>query len=251
MSSSIKLFNSLGEEIDLSSLGLVGLKLNIPSPSYRVTSENIDGRAGETIIEKTLNSRSLTAEFFVKSLDYLGSLEVRDQLFEIFGNGQTLYISESYLPTRRWMVHADGWTPERINRTVSRFEIPLLAESGTAESVNLIEKTFSTLTFPFKNEGNVLVDPCIHSETEIEFKGASSNLVVRNLTTSDEWSWTGSTIIGDTILLKGVRSFKNDVSIFGQTNKKLITLVPDWNDFQIIGATGLFEINIRTRFYFL
>jgi len=247
----IKLFNYLGEEINLESLGLVGLKLEIPSPSYRVKREVLDGRAGEIVVEKILNSRLLVADFMVTSSDYTESLQSRDQLYELIGNEQFLYVSESKQPSKRWKVHADGWTPERINSAVSLFQVSLFADSGTSESISIVEKTFSTSTFQFKNEGNLLIDPRIHSETEIEFSGASSNLIIRNLTTSDEWSWIGETLETDILLLKGVRSLNNNASIFGQTNKKLITLSPGWNDFEVIGATGDFEVTIRSRFYFL
>lgn len=247
----IKLFNSLGEEINLDSLGLIGLKLEIPSPSYRVKTETLDGRAGELVVEKTLNSRSLIAKFLVTSSDYTESLQSRDRLYGLIGNGEVFYVAEFNQPTKRWKAHANGWVPERVNSVIGIFEVPLFVESGTSESIYSAEKSFNTSSFQFKNEGNWIIDPRIHSETEIEFIGPSTDLLIRNLTTGDEWSWIGSTVLGDTILLKSVRSLKNDVSIFGQTNKKLITLAPGWNDFEVVGATGAFELNIRTRFYFL
>jgi len=247
----INLYNNLGEEINLVSLGLVGLKLEIPSPSYRRIVEKIDGRSGVVVIENILDSRPLVASFMVTADNYDDSLKSRDRLYSLIGNDQTFYVAEDRQPTERWKVYASGWTPERLNRTTSKFDVPLLAESGTSESISIIEKSFNANNFSFKNEGNISIDPNVHSETEIEFAGSSTNLIIRNLTTGDEWSWTGSTLLSDTILLKGVRSLKNDVSIFGQTNKKLITLAPGWNDFEIVGATGSFEIKIKTRFYFL
>jgi len=247
----INLYNNLGEEINLTSLGLVGLKLKIPSPSYRREIEKLDGRPGVVVIENILDSRPLVASFMVTADNYDDSLKSRDRLYGLIGNGQTFYVAEARQPTKRWKVYADGWAPERINVRTSIFDVPLLSESGTSESISIIEKTYTTSTFSFKNEGNILIDPRIHTETEITFTGASTNLIIRNLTNGDEWSWIGATVDGDAITLKGVRSLKNDVSIFGQTNKKLITMDPDWNDFEIVGATGSFEIKIKTRFYFL
>lgn len=249
--SRIQLFNSLGEEINLALLGLDGLKLIVPSPTYRVTKEKIDGRAGEIIVDKTLDSRQLTARFIVTSLDYIGSLESRNQLYELLGSGEVIYVTESSLPTKRWAVDVGDWTPERINISTMIFDVPLLVESGTAESVNIVERNFSTSLFNFNNEGNVLIDPTNQSDTEIEFTGASTNLIIRNLSTGDEWSWTGTTVVGDTILLKCARSTKNGTSILGQTNKKIITLLPGQNEFEIVGVTNTFELTIRTRFYFL
>jgi len=247
----INLYNNLGEEINLTSLGLVGLKLEIPSPSYRKITEVLDGRQGVVVIENILDSRPLTASFMVTADNYDDSLKSRDRLYSLIGNDQTFYVAEARQPTERWKVYAGGWTPERLNRTTSKFDVPLLAESGTSESISVIDKSFNDNNFSFKNEGNISIDPNVHSETEIEFTGASTNLIIRNLTTGKEWSWTGDTADGDTISLKGVRSLKNGVSIFGQTNKKLITMDSGWNDFEIVGATGVFEIVIKTRFYFL
>jgi len=247
----INLYNNLGEEINLISLGLVGLKLEVPSPSYRKITEVLDGRPGVVVIENILDSRPLVASFMVTADNYDDSLKSRNRLYGLIGNGQTFYAAEARQPTKRWKVYAGGWTPERLNRTVSKFDVPMLAESGTSESISIIEKTYTTSTFSFKNEGNILIDPRIHTETEITFTGASTNLIIRNLTNGDEWLWTGATVDGDAITLKGVRSLKNNVSIFGQTNKKLITMDPGWNEFEIIGAPGVFELTIKTRFYFL
>jgi len=86
---------------------------------------------------------------------------------------------------------------------------------------------------------------------KITFTGASSNLTITNQTTGDMWQYTGTTQAGDTITLDGVRSLKNGASIFGQTNRKLITLKSGWNDFAITGATGAFEISFDFRFYYL
>jgi hypothetical protein len=227
------------------------LRLRIPSPSYDTVTKELDG-GGVIVVDRVLKPRNLVAEFYSKASGYRQSLELRDLLYEMLGNGRALYVSESEIPMRRWRVYLDEWTPERIDVKSHKFEIPLFSETGTAESVAVIKNKYASTTFRFNNDGNVVIDPRIHSETEVEFTGSSSNLIIRNLTTGDEWSWVGDTLLGDRITLKGVRSLKNDVSIFGQTNKKLITLNPGWNDFQIVGVIeSEFKLNIRTRFYFL
>lgn len=247
----INIYDGRGIKIDVDTLGLIGLKLGIPSPSYRTVTEEIDGQGGVIVLERTLNPRSLTAEFITKAVDYDGSLELRDELYGLLGHGRTMYVSEKKRPLRRWKVYLEEWTPERLDLKHHRFDVPLFAEAGHSETINVIKKSFTSPTFRFKNEGNLLIDPRKHSETEIIFKGESNNLKIRNITTGEEWSWDGSTLISDVIMLKGVRSLKNDVSIFKQTNKKLITLIPGWNSFEVVGATGDFELTIRTRFYFV
>lgn len=247
----INIYDSNGNELNLSVLGLVGLKLAIPSPSYDVVTESAEGLDGEVVIAKTLKPRGLNAQFYTKATDYLDSLSVRDELYRILGNGAMFYVSESKQPSRRWKVYLDEWTPERFDIRVHVFSIPLTAPSGTSESINIVDRAFTTPTFSFKNEGSRIIDPRKHIETEIEFMGDSLHLAIMNKSTGDTWNWNGTTVLGDVVLLKGARSFKNGVSVFGQTNKKLITLNPDWNDFEVVGATGPFELTIRSRFYFL
>jgi hypothetical protein len=86
---------------------------------------------------------------------------------------------------------------------------------------------------------------------KITFTGASTNLTITNTTTGDIWQYTGTTQAGDTITLDGVRSLKNGVSVFGNTNRKLITIAPGWNNFTITGASGSFTISFDFRFYYV
>ena len=250
MISRLSLYDANGNKINMESIGLFGLKLHVPAPSYTVIKETLDN--GRTIIlDKQLNPRQLVAEFMTKANDYKDSLKLRDELFELLGHGSEMFVGEVDVPGKRWRVELEEWEPERINRRVSKVDIPLFCASGVSESVNLIKKKFTVPSFIFKNEGNRVIDPRKQSETEITFKGASSNLTITNLTTGDVWKYNGSTTTSEIIKLKGVQAIKNDSSIFGQTNKKLLTIAVGNNEFSISGATGSFELVIGTRFYFL
>lgn len=247
----IKLYDETGREIDLPSIGLLGLKLSIPSPSYSRETQKIEGMAGEIVIDQQLNPKTLEAEFWSKSKSYADSLRSRDALYGLLGNGRPFYVSESRQPGKWFKVRLDGWEPARINSEVMSFSIPLQCASGTAETMRVDEKRFQAARFDYKNDGTASINMRSQTETEIEFRGASQNLRIRNKTTGEEWRYTGSSTVNDTILLKGVRSTKNGSSIFGSTNKKLVGFVPGWNSIEIEGATGDFEVKIRTRFYFL
>lgn len=250
MISRLNLYDTEGNKINVESIGLFGLKLRIPAPSYTVERDTIPG--GQTIIlDKQMNPRQLVAEFMTKAEDYRDSFRLRDNLYELLGHGNEIYIGEIHVPGKWWKVSLEDWEPERANRTVSRIDIPLFCASGVSESVNLIKKKFSSSTFTFKNEGNQVIDPRKQNETEITFKGASTNLMLMNNTTGDVWKYNGSTIPTDIISLKGVQAFKNGSSIFGQTNKKLLTIAIGNNEFTVSGASGDFELTISTRFYFL
>lgn len=247
----IDIYDSEGRKIDMEGLGLLGLKLQIPSPSYNTITQEVDGRGGTTVMDRFLQPRNLSAEFITMADDYRDSLKLRDSLYRLLGNGKHFFVAESEVPTKRWKVYLDEWTPDRQTVKVHTFEVPLLNENGCSESINLVVKPYMSSSFRFNNEGDLSIDPRIHSETQIEFSGASTNLRIQNYTTGDEWSWTGGTSSGDTILLSGVKSLKNGSSIFGQTNKKLLTMTSGWNDFELVGATEPFTLTIKTRFYFL
>ena len=250
MISRLNLYDVNGNQINVESIGLFGLKLRVPAPSYTKVTETLDdGRI--IILDKHLNPRSLVAEFMTKANNYKDSVRLRDDLYELLGQGSEIFIGEVDVPGKRWRVDLEDWEPERINRRVSKIDIPLFCASGVSESVNLIKKKYNSSAFLFKNEGNRLIDPRKQNETEITFKGASTNLTISNNTTGDVWRYNGSTTLSDIIKLKGVQAFKNDSSIFGQTNKKLLTIAVGNNDFTVSGASGDFELTISTRFYFL
>lgn len=109
---------------------------------------------------------------------------------------------------------------------------------------------FTTSTFSIYNAGDTTIDPRYYPLL-ITFVGSSTNLSIKNETTSETWSYTGTTISTDTIKLDGVKSFKGSTSIFANANRKLITLKPGWNDFTITGATGSFTITFDFKFYYL
>lgn len=250
MSGLIGIYNSNGEKFNTSSLGLFGMKLHIPSPSYELITESVDD-GGEIVLGKLLLPRDLTAEFFSQSSDYADSLKLRDELYKIFSNGDEIYVDETFRTGKRWKVHVGEWMPERDNLRVQSFDIPLFAPSGLAESINKVRRVYNEAEFTFKNEGDVLIDMRKQTETTISFKGNSEGLTIKNLTTNEEWSYNGSTTAEDEIKLVGVQSLKNGQSIFGQTNKKILSLAAGNNKFEINGATGDFEIAISTYFYFL
>lgn len=247
----INIYDNLGRKIDTEALGLLGLRLQIPSPSYKTLSQDIDGRIGITITDRILQSRKLVAEFLTMAEDYRDSLSLRNTMYRLLGDEKYFFISESEMPDRRWKVYADEWTPERRSIKVHTFQIPLVCEGGFSESIRPIGRSYATSSFRFNNEGDLTIDPRVHSEMKIEFSGASSDLRIRNNTTGEEWSWTGTTISTDTISLTGIKSLKNGASIFGQTNKKLLTIVPGWNDIQLFGTSGSITVSVNTRFYYL
>lgn len=269
----INLYDLQGNKLDLE--GYKGLKLHIPSPSFDVESEKIDGRNGEIFIDKTLQPRNLTADFYMKSKDYTDSLLLRDVIYRQI-NGREFYIAESHLPHKRWRVHLSGdYEMDRLAPTMQTFSVSLICMSGLAESVGTTKDaltftadvwqsgqglemldtadmpiyTHSTNIFRVYNAGDVAIDPR-DMPLKIKYKGASDGLQIINDTTMDSFKFNGTTTTGDTLTLDGIRTLKNGISVFKNTNKVLISLAPGWNYFTLIGADPGYTIEFDYRFYY-
>lgn len=265
----INLYDLQGNLLNMD--GYKGLKLTIPSPSYDVVSEKIDGRSGEIVIDKTLQPRQLTADFYMKAKDYTDSLLLRDVIHRQIGSGE-FYIAESKLPYKRWRVQfSDGYDMDRLSHQMQTFSVPLTVMSGLAESVGttldpltftrevwqvgqgltLEEPKYSHNTTAFRifNAGDVTIDPR-EMPLEIIYRGRSDGLEIKNNTTGDVWKYNGTTSDVENIFIENIRSLKNGNSIFKDTNKKLITLAPGWNDFTLSGTLGVFLISFEHRFYY-
>lgn len=246
----IEIYDKNERKMNLETLGLLGLKLSVPSPSYTVEKEAVEGMDGEIEVSRRLNPRTLTGHFWSKSSDYRDSLEKRNALYGLLGNGEQYFVEESNNPGKRWKVKIGDWDPNRVNSRIQEIEVPMTADAGVSESVNLHEKYFSDTLFQFHNEGSKEINMRKQAVTEIEFRGPSTGLQLTNKTTGEVWKYTGSTTSNDVILIKGVRSFKNNISIFGQTNRKMLSFAPGWNEIEVSGSTE-FDLIIRTRFYYL
>jgi hypothetical protein len=256
-----------GIRYDLSDYGIKLLTFHIDSLSPRIHSEAIDGRDGHIDIETNYDGRSIRASFLMESESHLDYYTKRNEVYRLFNTRNYFYLINPKEPNRRWKVKITSrFIPERIGLTEGKLELVFLSPSPFAESVNStlnpvdeyfqvsteehVQYSFAENSFSVWNDGDVMVDPR-ESELTITFTGASTNLTLRNTTTDDMWSYTGTTINSDVLVLDGIRSYKNDTSIFGQTNRKLIRLNPGWNDFIVEGTTGTFEIAFDFRFKYI
>jgi hypothetical protein len=251
-----------GNTYELEYLGLIPKSFTVDPLSPRTTSETIEGRDGFIDIETTYEGRSQRAFFLLKTKsvdEYLALKKIVHKLFD----GKTFFYLMKEHSGQRWKVKtANKYSIERINPVTGMFEVELISQSPYAESyLSTLTSdnfggtygspyTFTTSTFTVWNDGDVLIDPRLFPLV-INFKGASNNLIIRNTTTGDEWQYSGSTVVIDNLTLDGIRSFKNGVSVFGHTNRKLISLEVGKNDFQIIGATQPFEISFDFRHQYI
>lgn len=260
-----KVIRQNGETYDLEEIGLIVMMFVIDSPTPINNFEKINSRDGFIDLGTTYSGRSMRAKIAIKS-DF--SI-LKDKLFKVFESKEFFYIVPDEDPNIRYRVKCvDKFS---LRRSEGETDIEFISPSAYAESIGTtlsppvgqmiqvkesdfnapaIQYSFKSDSFSVWNDGDVTIDPRIYPLT-ITFVGDSTNpLTIENLTTSELWSYTGITTINDTIKLDGIKSIKNNASIFRNTNRKLLTLKEGWNEFKVTGSTN-FSISFDFRFYYL
>lgn len=257
--------------IDLHNKDLWVSSFRIPSPSPNHSTETVDGKHGSIYLGSTLESRVITATISIEAFDYVDFDLFRDELFRIFDPLEKFYIIRDLQPGKRIEVSvSQGFDIDYETLEDGEFSIEFIIHSTFFESVgttleldsfestwqigqgltsNDVKYMHSTNSFEIYNAGDIKVDPR-SMPIFIEFTGKSNNLSIENVTTGDKWTYNESTSIGDTIKLDRVKSYKNELKITGSTNKKVITLNKGYNQFNITGTDGSFEIKFDFRFYY-
>ncbi|PEB19733.1 phage tail protein [Bacillus toyonensis] len=261
-----------GQPIDISNYNLRLVEFDPDSPEYKTRYEDVEGADGAIDLGTTIGIRKLKAICKVSARDMYDIVLLRNEIFQLFQSKEAFYLIDKREMSKRWLVKVDPYTISTLRYVRSEVTLQFTAAFPFAESIgttldpftfdsNLwqigqgliaedVKYTHSTTTFNIYNAGNVPLNPR-RMPLLITFKGASTNLKIKNKTTGDEWSYTGNTSENDTIRLDQVRFTKNSLSIVRDTNKKLITLNSGFNDFEITGATGVFSISFDFRFYYL
>ncbi|MFD1203745.1 phage tail family protein [Sporosarcina contaminans] len=260
-----------GTKYDLKHFGIIPLTFTVDSPIPRHYKEDVEGREGHIDLGTTFEGRTMRCTFMLKAKDKFDYVLLRNEVFRLFDARQHFYIIDKYEPRKRWLVKtAEMYTPEKATIRVGRLEIQFQSPSPYAESYGTTLDPFTftdekwqvgqgvisedlvyahnTTTFRIYNGSDIEIDPR-EIPLKIKYQGASNKLKIRNNTTGDEWQFNGTSTVNDTIILDGIRSLKNGLTIFGQTNRKLITLEKGWNDFTLSGASGSFLISFDFRFY--
>lgn len=160
----------------------------------------------------------------------------------LFGEGEIVFETVG-LP----FAISEGTT---LNERTFDEEIWQVGQGLKAEDFDVIKYVHESDEFKIYNASDVLIDPR-QMEVKITYNGASDNLKITNETTETTWEYDGESGVNDKIKLDGIRSLKNDDSIFSDTNKQLITIESGWNDFKIDGMDDGASIVFDFRFYYL
>jgi len=159
----------------------------------------------------------------------------------------------------------------KVDVEFETYQLPFAESAGTTLDARTFDRDVwqtgqgliavdpSTLKYVFQNEpsiqvynaGDVLLKTNLRDMFfEIEFRGASNSLSIRNVTNGTQWQYNGSSGANDVIKLQTPTRFtKNGNSIFKDTNRKTFVLSPGWNTIQISGSSQ-FLISFKFKFYY-
>ncbi|MDM5199258.1 phage tail family protein [Fictibacillus enclensis] len=262
-----------GKTIDHRTLGIKLKQFRKASLSPNNQFETVEGRNGAISMGTSYDSRKISASFYIVAKDHLDFQLLCDEVYWIFETGEEMIVIDSRQPGKQWHVKvASEFQVEPISKNKGTFSVEFVAPFPYAESVGTtsnpftfdagiwqvaggisgsdVQYSYKTASFSIYNGGDIAVDPRYVSLL-ITYTGASTNLSIKNSTTGDEWKYTGTTSTSDTLRLDGIRSTKNNLSIFRDTNRKLITLNKGTNNFSLTGASGTFTVSFDFRFYFV
>lgn len=251
---------------------IIASNVSIPSPVWETDFQYTGNQMGVLPTERRIKERPITVRFILRADDFSDSLLLRDEFYRLITREDYFYLQESRQTGKRWKVIFNGMTePTRHNQLWYTVDVELIAFVGVSESIGTTltpleydvnkwqfgqgltfeDKKYihSENVFTIYNAGDISIDPR-KVDLEITFIGNSNNLKIINHTNDTVWQYNGSTTKSDKIAIKGIESFKNNASIFSQTNKKLITLVKGNNEIEIQGATD-FTISFDFNFYYL
>ena len=262
-----------GIKYNIEEYGMRVIDFQIDAPSPRYVTETAEGRDGDIDLGGTYGPRSIRAKFKVKAVDTHDSQLLRNDIFQLFFSHKTFYLISKYEPGKRWKVKtAASFTPSRINHVMSEIEVNFVCNDTYAESIpttlSLKEwdadlwqwgmgiewedynYTHTDNNFVIYNAGNVTIDPRF-MDLKITINAfAAEYLEIKNTTTGDVWRYNQAANIEDTLIIDGIRTTYNGLSVFRDTNKKLITLAPGENNFEISGST-YFTMKFEFRFKYL
>lgn len=262
-----------GEQIDVTKNGVYWLSHVIPSIEVEHNFEDVDGRDGAVLLNTIFKQRTILVRLLYDVIDIQDFYLLRDELNALFVSKQAFYISFKEEPYRRWKVKLAQQFEMLPNPQMEAFELQFITVNIFGESLATTRTprewdvdlwawdgalnwddadTFihTTNNFTIKNLGTAPINPK-QSDLEIIVKGNfTSNLTIRNLTTGDTYILNRKLSSGETLVINKVNSLVDGVSVFGQTNKRLINLAAGENRFEITGGT-IESIEFNFRFLFM
>ena len=265
----IELLN--GTRYDTSEYQLKRLFHYIPSANIVHNNSELLGRS-DYITNSRLNNRVIRVEFLYITQDIYDYYILRERLNDLFMREEEFYIIFKREPHKRWLVKINSQFEINPNPKMDSFTIEFITQKFYSESVGTsldlqnrkewdvdlwswdgtidwdknYSYTFNSNNFNVENLGNIKIEPGYY-DLQINIQGEATDfLELTNTTNGDVFRYNGNLTNTDTLTLRGIRTFKNNVSVFRDTNRKLISLDVGNNDFVVTGGTiNNIEFNFR------
>lgn len=263
-----------GKKYNLRELGIRVVEFEPESLTVKNEVVELDG-GGVVVQGRGYGARYISASFKISAYDLDDYALYRAELFDLFGTIEPFYIIDTKEPGKRWHVRSDGNFSFKRAVKNGNFDVNFVCVKIFAESIRTAldlqrrkewdidywqwgmgidwdtdyTYTHSSNSFDVKNIGTAAVDPS-NWELEITVKAtASQYLQITNNTTRETYRFNGALTANDTLIIRGVRTFKNGVSAFSSTNFKLLSLAVGDNSFTVTGGT-IRSISFNFRFPF-
>lgn len=267
------LIKKQGLTINTADYGLNCLKFRPQSVAHNHQTETLENFDGLIHTGTTFGPRDLQASFVVEEDSHVLLNLLISELHALFATKEQIYLIDSRQPGKQWRALVNSvFDIDYVNPSTGTYDLSFLSPRSFCESIGTTLDPFTfdsdlwqvgmnlpadreliyrhtTNRFQIYNAG-VYLDP-EKLPLRILFKGASNNLTIKNRTTGETFVYSGSSGPNDTIILDRIQHFKNNTNIFTYTNHKRISLLTGWNDFEITGTSGSFEIIFDFRFYYL
>ena len=245
--------------------GVMPLEIFVGSVAKNRVTEAIDGRVGVVDYGFNYTDRPVSLFLRIKAADKIDFRLLRNEVFATFDVGSAFYVAEADVPSRVLKVVVDeSYIPDRLTEEYADFDIncrtldsvfwetkyttlelhdtgfDAIAEKyGLADNIDeeKVKYRFTENTFTVYNAGNVTIEPESMGLTiQISSATSSGDLTLKNLTTGEEFK-LNKDISGRNISLRGMNIRDGTVNAFRDSNRRLISLAPGDNQFEITGAT--------------
>ncbi|MER2190619.1 MAG: phage tail family protein [Solibacillus sp.] len=255
-----------GQVIDMHEKNWWVSRFRIQPPSFNRATEKVDGMHGVIETGVVFDTRSINVMIQLEGYDSIDFDYLRDEIYRTFNPLEEFTIIRDLQPGKRYIVKVANLTGvdyEDGSLEDGYFEVEFVMLQPFAQSVkksmdlhhykewdvgfwqwnmgldwNVMPKyLFNSGSFVVINIGDIPIDPRQH-ELEITIKAtAASFLQITNHTTGDVYRYNGALGAADTLILRDIRTLKNNVSAFKHTNFQLLTLAVGQNRFSVTGGT--------------
>lgn len=266
----IELLN--GTRYDIEDYGLGRLTHPISSPEITHNTSDVNG-LGDVITDTTIGQRTIPVDFAFVAKGIYDYYLLRDEVNALFTRGEPFYIIFKREPYKRWFVKVEEQFLLPPSPFGGQFTIKFRTVLKYAESIvtTLYSKEwdadvwwwgsgiewdeplsyrFTTNKFTVMNLGTAPLEPEVMPMRIVIKANVGSVFRLINLTNFSEYQYNGPLTSNDTLIIDGVMSHKNGVSVFRDTNKKLIYLNPGPNVFEVTGGTVI-SVDFDFRFPFI